>query len=46
MRQQRPQVQSQVQVARSHGALDAITFITLATTLIVLIGHLMKIGLW
>lgn len=26
--------------------MDVITFIALATTLIVLIGHLMNIGLW
>jgi hypothetical protein len=31
---------------RSDHKMDVITFIALATTLIVLIGHLMNVGLW
>jgi hypothetical protein len=32
--------------SRTDRRIDVVTFITLATTLIVLIGHLMRVGLW
>jgi len=38
--------QAQAQAARSDRRIDVITFITLGTSLIALIGHLMKVGLW
>jgi|GraSoiStandDraft_30_1057271.scaffolds.fasta_scaffold502261_2 hypothetical protein len=46
MRNQEGRTQAHAEVANSDRNLDAITFIALATTLIVLIGHLMKVGLW
>jgi hypothetical protein len=42
----RQQSEVQSRALASHQMLDAITFIALATTLIVVIGHLMKVGLW
>jgi hypothetical protein len=34
------------QETHSDHKMDVITFITLATTLIALIGHLLRVGLW
>lgn len=37
---------AKAEATNSDRKLDALKFIALATTLIVLIGHLMKVGLW
>jgi hypothetical protein len=37
---------AKAEAANSDRKLEVIKFIAFATTLIVLIGHLMKVGLW